>query len=1031
MKKLLLSIFIFGEYYTLTTLLAGTLSLLIIGTISAASTNVVDLTTIGSEGTVNGAIYRQPSPVPTTMISTFLIIRLETSGIEEGYNTDGTTEFQTLPGTFTHSLLLDKVPVMYIGGLNYRVFHLDINENNVGEERLLSLDELKIYLEAIPDISGYPTNFTNLVYDLDGHEDSFIKLDYVLNEGSGIPDMIVYIPNSLFTGPNQYVYLYSKFGVNYASDDGFEEWHIVTSFSGSGSGTEQDPYIITNVYQLQEMNNDLDAWYELGNDIDASETINWNSGAGFFPVGTDLYGFAGRFEGKTYKVTDLYINRLDSNYIGLFGVAEAESEIKNLQLENVVINGGWLTGCLAGWHGGDIVACHATGTVSGGWSVGGLVGVNEGSITNSNCRTSATGDYCVGGLLGYNGNTATLQNSYSTGSVNGRDYIGGLVGLNDQGSISKSYSTASVNGEYVVGGLVGGLFSSGVIIDSYSTEGHVTGEYDVGGLVGWNEGYITNSYSTGNVSGNGSIGGFVGNDANGTYHSCFWDLETSGQTTSGGGTGKTTTEMKQKATFTNWDFENVWDIIEGATYPYLRNIYSPLHFNLTFPLQNRNAYNARISAVFDHSMLNSYCPDDKMVTFTGEETTQKTDYNSINIKDCNEDGIEEPLYSFRKPDGGAFLVGYVNYVGVSSEKNNLVLQYDAHPGYDYPDDLGTPVFAAADGDLSEVNETYGWVKITHDGVGSGYETHYLHLNWNIDPGRVDRGQLIGKVGHKMADSNHLHFEVRYQEIPVDPYGWEGSGTDPYKTLTGADNTRLWEKLHTGDPWIYYLLCSPADMVVTDPDGLCISKNLNQIHRAAYDEIDIDGDGDMEDRASIIDKKVGEYFIDVIPDPNALPTDTYSLETVIEGQTMVLAQDVQIQDIPAEPYIFESKLNRCDFDADGVVDALDLDTFALHWLAQDCNYPDWCEGTDIDYNGSIDFTDFTLFSENWLWEKNPADIDINGEVNFDDYAVLAAHWACNDCNEPAWCFGTDLNRNGQVDILDLSVFAENWLKGVIP
>ena len=45
-----------------------------------------------------------------------------------------------------------------------------------------------------------------------------------------------------------------------------------------GSGTEHDPYIITDVYQLKEMNNDLDGWYELANDIDASETKNWNDG---------------------------------------------------------------------------------------------------------------------------------------------------------------------------------------------------------------------------------------------------------------------------------------------------------------------------------------------------------------------------------------------------------------------------------------------------------------------------------------------------------------------------------------------------------------------------------------------------------------------------------------------------------------------------------------------------------------------------------------------------------------------------------
>jgi len=453
------------------------------------------------------------------------------------------------------------------------------------------------------------------------------------------------------------------------------------------------------------------------------------------------------------------------------------------------------------------------------------------------------------------------------------------------------------------------------------------------------------------------------------------------------------------------------------------NYYFPPHFNLTFPLQNRNAYNARISAVFDHSMLNSYCSDDKMVTYSGEETTERTSYPPIDPIGCGS------LYSFYKPGGGAFLVGKVNYVGIRSEKNNLVLQYDAHPGYDYPDDLGTPVLAAAEGDLSVVNENYGWVKITHDGAGVGYETHYLHLNWHIGSGRVAQGQQIGGVGNKGESSgNHLHFEVRYQGIPVDPYGWEGSGTDPYTMLTGAVNIRLWETLDSGTPGIDYILGSPADIVVTDSDGLRISKELNQIPRAAYDEVDIDGDGDLEDRVSILHKKVGEYLIDVIPESNALPTDTYSLKAVIDGQTVVLAEGVQIQDIPTEPYIFESKLNRADFDSDGDVDAVDLDTFVLHWLAEDCNYPDWCEGTDLDYSGHVNFVDFAIFAENWLWEKILADIDIDGDVDFVDYADFAKNWMNQNCDEPNWCSGADLNKSGSVDLYDLGKFAEYWLEG---
>ena len=98
------------------------------------------------------------------------------------------------------------------------------------------------------------------------------------------------------------------------------------SFSGNGSGTEEDPYQITNVHQLQEMNDDLDAQYILINDIDASETREWNVGdhdedpetpdsaMGFEPVGTyehenPIVGFTGSLDGQGYSINGLFINR--------------------------------------------------------------------------------------------------------------------------------------------------------------------------------------------------------------------------------------------------------------------------------------------------------------------------------------------------------------------------------------------------------------------------------------------------------------------------------------------------------------------------------------------------------------------------------------------------------------------------------------------------------------------------------------------------------------------------------------------------
>jgi hypothetical protein len=101
----------------------------------------------------------------------------------------------------------------------------------------------------------------------------------------------------------------------------------------------------------------------------------------------------------------------------------------------------------------------------------------------------------------------------------------------------------------------------------------VTAKNKVGGLVGDNTwgsygGYIKNCYSTGHVTGSG--GGLVGyNYQGGVTYDSYWDKETSGKTSSHGGAGRNTSQMMQQATFMGWDFDEVWGIVEGQTYPFL------------------------------------------------------------------------------------------------------------------------------------------------------------------------------------------------------------------------------------------------------------------------------------------------------------------------------------------------------------------------------------------------------------------------------------------------------------------------------
>jgi hypothetical protein len=174
-----------------------------------------------------------------------------------------------------------------------------------------------------------------------------------------------------------------------------------------------------------------------------------------------------------------------------------------------------------------------------------------------------SGSGAVGGLAGYNG--SWISTCYSMGTVSGSGAVGGLAGYNEN-SISNCYSTSTVSGSSTsqsVGGLVGNGYYGSRISNCYST-GTVSGDSDVGGLVGTNIGCgggscgssINNCYSTGTVIGSSDVGGLVGYYSNSTINNSFWDIETSGQSTSAGGTGKTTAEMKTESTFTSadWDF---------------------------------------------------------------------------------------------------------------------------------------------------------------------------------------------------------------------------------------------------------------------------------------------------------------------------------------------------------------------------------------------------------------------------------------------------------------------------------------------
>ncbi|MFA6187429.1 MAG: GLUG motif-containing protein [Phycisphaerae bacterium] len=261
-----------------------------------------------------------------------------------------------------------------------------------------------------------------------------------------------------------------------------------------GQGTAANPYLIYDVNDIGAVWQKPYSCYKLINDIDL-DGIQWSVAV--------IQCFVGSLDGDNHIISNLSIS--GGLYLGLFGKISFDTTIKNIGIENINIAGTEkCVGGLCGWnYGGRIANCYSTGTVTGNFRIGGLCGFNYegGNITNCYSTCNATGIFSTGGLCGANANNSGIANCYSIGAVTGSSSLGGLCGYN------------------------------------------------------YNSSCITGCYSTGAVSGDeGGTGGLCGDNTNdnGSFASCYF-LETAGPD-NGAGEPITDTQMKQQASFIDWDF---------------------------------------------------------------------------------------------------------------------------------------------------------------------------------------------------------------------------------------------------------------------------------------------------------------------------------------------------------------------------------------------------------------------------------------------------------------------------------------------
>jgi hypothetical protein len=252
----------------------------------------------------------------------------------------------------------------------------------------------------------------------------------------------------------------------------------------------------------------------------------------------------------------------------------------------------WITQNSGEWSAHYIQIADIDASTTSGWDSG------AGFSPIGNITTNFTGSYNGNGhnidnlyinrsledyigFFGYAANSTISNLGLTNVNITAHDHVGGFAGENRYlATINNCFSSGTVSGNKYVGGFVGYAYNSSTttsanILNCYSRCTVSGTSSTIGGFVGYNyRPMVVNCYSTGTVSGSSRVGGLIGDNRSGTITNSFWDTQTSGQSGSDGGTGKTTAEMKTQSTFTDagWDFTTpIWKI-DGTNndgYPYL------------------------------------------------------------------------------------------------------------------------------------------------------------------------------------------------------------------------------------------------------------------------------------------------------------------------------------------------------------------------------------------------------------------------------------------------------------------------------
>jgi len=303
---------------------------------------------------------------------------------------------------------------------------------------------------VIDNVTYYASN-TTITLGYTGTINPGYKLGYTYNDGTAHA-----VVGNTFEMPASDVTVSSTFT---------DVWGI----AGGTTGSETHPYIISDTTGLNVLakcvngthgytaNSFYNKHFRLNNDITYTHTTDWNDANStennYTAIGKDSHLFRGTFDGNGHTISGIRIYNPTNDYQGLFGYVYSGSTVKNIALANSIIIGGDFVGSIAGKNEyGTITNCRIGNDVTIGVENddkdyhGGIVGYQyNGTVSGSVIAASVNGLWYCGGIAGICVFT-TLKDCLYTGTVANGSWKGAITGKNNNSTLTNNYYTSNNNG---------------------------------------------------------------------------------------------------------------------------------------------------------------------------------------------------------------------------------------------------------------------------------------------------------------------------------------------------------------------------------------------------------------------------------------------------------------------------------------------------------------------------------------------------------------------------------------------------------